>query len=186
LIKTMKKAGCHNIRFGIEAGNARVRNDVVKKRLDETDIVNAFKWCREAGVETMAFFMLGHPTETLADMRETVSLSKRIKPTYADFAVPVPIPGSELFDMMVASGKLEADAWERVINGAPVPMHIPDNVTLEELATLRRKAYRSQYLTPQQIMYQLRSIRTPADLLNKLRAALSVLRSSQRKEPVVW
>ena len=186
LVDLMKRAGCDNIRFGIEAGSSRVRNEIVKKNLEADDIHLAFRLCREADIDTMAFFMLGHPTETMDEIKETLGFARELSPTYADFSIAIPIPGSELFDLNVEDGLIEESVWEDVIDGAPVPLSIPDGIPVETLSRLRRKAYRNQYLSYRQILHQLRRVRGFRDLVNKLRAAASILAASQRRKPVIW
>jgi len=186
LVFLMKKAGCNNIRFGIEAGNDRVRNEIVLKGISKEQIRKAFNLCKLAGIETMAFFMLGHPTETLAEMQETLDFCKELKPTYADFSIGIPIPGSKLFEHAVETGLLSHDIWEQVAGGAPIPLYIEKAISLEDIVALRQKAYRQQYINLRQVLTQLKSIHSISDAVNKFRAAISVLTTSQGKEPVVW
>ncbi len=185
-VRIMKQAGCVNIRFGIEAGSNRVRNEIVMKNLDEADIYESFRYCREFGVETMAFFMLGHPTESLAEMNETLRMARKLDATYADFSLPLPLPGSDLFRHCVETGQLAETIWEDVAMGAPVPVHVPSGIPLKKIAGLRRKAYRNQYLHPRRLLRHLLAVQDSRDLLHKLRAGYEVIRNSQRKKPVIW
>ena len=69
----MKAAGCHRIQFGVEQGTEEglLR---LKKDVSSAEIEHAFALCREVGVRTVAYFMIGTPTMNVtglcADGRE--------------------------------------------------------------------------------------------------------------------
>ena len=186
LLRLMKRAGCDNVRFGIESGSERVRNSVIGKDLTTEAIRRAFRICSELELDTMAFFMLGHPTETLDEMKETLKMAVELDATFADFNLVIPLPGSKLFESAVAKGVVKPDVWERVVDGAPVPIHLPSGVSFETLGRLRRKGYRRQYLSPRRLWRFLRGVRGPGDFANKFRAGVTILRASHRRSPVIW
>jgi radical SAM superfamily enzyme YgiQ (UPF0313 family) len=62
-------AGCYCITFGVESGNQALL-DNVHKGITLEKIRQVFKWTKETGVETMAFFMIGLPGETEATMQK--------------------------------------------------------------------------------------------------------------------
>jgi radical SAM superfamily enzyme YgiQ (UPF0313 family) len=187
LLRLMKNAGCTNVRFGVESGNERVRNEIIGKKLTNDQIKAAVKLSKQAGLETMAFFVLGHPGETLDNMKDSLRFSRQLNATYADFNLAAPIAGSRLFDRLVKDGQLAPNIWEQVADGAPIPFYVPDGVTLSEMIRLRSSGYRQQYLTPAQIIRHLRSVRSPRDFFTKAKAGVKILLTAhRRKDPVIW
>jgi len=75
MLKLMKKAGCWGVHFGVESGNQRLL-DLIRKDVTVQQIKDAFKWCKQAGIETRAFMMLGLPTETREESLETIRFAK--------------------------------------------------------------------------------------------------------------
>ncbi|MDQ7778850.1 MAG: radical SAM protein [Planctomycetota bacterium] len=101
MMRLMKRAGCHLLKFGVESGSQRIL-DLARKdiKLEETE--RTFRDAREAGIDTHAHVMLGMPGETRATMRETMRFTRLIRPTTASFGICTPLPGTRLFDIVAA------------------------------------------------------------------------------------
>jgi radical SAM superfamily enzyme YgiQ (UPF0313 family) len=106
LAHIMKNAGCFEIHIGIESGDPWIRNHVLKKDVDDQQIIDAFRWCREAGILTFGFNMLGIPYETEESMRRTVELNRKVLPDTVFCSVFNPFPGTDLHDLVVDKGWL--------------------------------------------------------------------------------
>ncbi|PIO00519.1 hypothetical protein COT72_00385 [archaeon CG10_big_fil_rev_8_21_14_0_10_43_11] len=176
LLDLMKKAGCTNIKFGVESGSERVRNEVIKKYVSNEALFHGFYEAKKAGLKTIGYFVFGHPTETKEEMEQTLAFAKKLNPDYADFHLAMPIPGSDLFSIAVREGKLAPDFWARFMPDDTFPFYVPKGVTLDEMKSLQTKAYSSFYLTPQKIVSNLLSVRSPRDLKVKLRSGWLVLK----------
>jgi len=99
LLRLMRKAGCRLIHFGIESGSRRIA-ELSGKGLNAEKHLEAVTAAKRAGMETLCFFLLGYPGETDEEMQETVSLARRLNPTYASFHRISPYQGTPLFEQI--------------------------------------------------------------------------------------
>ena len=82
LLEKMKAAGCSRIQLGVEQGTEegllRLKKDVTSREIEQ-----AFRLCREVGVNTVAYFMIGTPVErTRQDVLDTIEYSIKLKPDF--------------------------------------------------------------------------------------------------------
>jgi len=104
-ISWLKKANCHAIWIGVEAGNDRIREQVLRKGLSRDQILHAFELARNAGIKTRAFNMIGCPEETKEDIIETIRLNQKLTPD--EIPVPTifrPYPGTLLYEYCAQRG----------------------------------------------------------------------------------
>jgi len=106
LARLMREAGCRIVNFGVESGNADVFKAVKKGGSLET-IKQAVKACNDAGMRTMASFIIGHPTDTRATIRQTIEFAKELKPTIAMFFPMVPFPGTAIWKPTYKPARME-------------------------------------------------------------------------------
>src|SRR4030042_1833989 len=105
LIRLMKRAGCIGIAFGVESGSQKVL-DAVDKRLKVEDVAKVFRYCREIGIFTHAYLMVGNTSENMDDVRKTLELIRNIKPFSIGVSIATPYPGTHLFARLKKEGKL--------------------------------------------------------------------------------
>jgi len=82
LLEKMKAAGCARIQLGVEQGTEegllRLKKDVTSREIE-----HAFKLCREVGIHTVAYFMIGTPTErSREDVLDTIRYSIKLDPDF--------------------------------------------------------------------------------------------------------
>jgi len=94
LLATMKEAGCFFILYGVESGNQEILNKAHKK-ITPQKTVEAVELAREAGIRTLASFIIGLPGETKETLAETVSFAKSLN-THYGFHLLSPFPGTEV------------------------------------------------------------------------------------------
>jgi radical SAM superfamily enzyme YgiQ (UPF0313 family) len=94
LIVAMAKAGCTHISLGVESGNAEIQKKHCGNKLTDMEKgVEVFKACRDNGIETRAFCMIGFPEETPAMVEETFDLVERFDPDQVQFCAVTAYPG---------------------------------------------------------------------------------------------
>jgi radical SAM superfamily enzyme YgiQ (UPF0313 family) len=100
-------AGCKVLKFGLESGNARVRSKILRRPMSNKKIEYAFCAAKKAGLHTSAFLMLGLPTETTEELRDTVRMLGRIRPGRFRWSVFYPFPGTEAHRIAIEAGQLD-------------------------------------------------------------------------------
>jgi anaerobic magnesium-protoporphyrin IX monomethyl ester cyclase len=104
ILTLLRKAGCCAISVGVESGSSRIRNDVIKKPMSDDMLVKAFNLCRKYELRVTANYMVGLPTETEDDVRDTMKLNRLINPPSIAVTYFTPFMGTELYDVCVKEG----------------------------------------------------------------------------------
>ncbi len=98
MLKLMKKAGCQKISYGIESGSPRILKNI-NKNLNLKMAKEAIKLTKKAGIEALAFFMIGNPGETERSIQQSVEFAKELNPTSTLWSITQIYPGTELEKM---------------------------------------------------------------------------------------
>jgi anaerobic magnesium-protoporphyrin IX monomethyl ester cyclase len=97
LADLMRRAGCVRVYLGLESGSdATLR--LMNKRITVAQGTRAVRRFVEAGIGTAGFFMVGYPGETVEDVEKTLALALALPLDEVSFTVPLPLPGTPLFD----------------------------------------------------------------------------------------
>ncbi|MBN2407392.1 MAG: B12-binding domain-containing radical SAM protein [Elusimicrobia bacterium] len=177
LLMRMKRAGCSNIKFGIESTVERVQKSIGKV-LPKNRIKEVMKLVKSYGIEVIAYFSLGHPGENLEDMEETVYSVRELEPDYMDVTLCCPVPGSRLFGVAVKEGVIKSDFWKNVREIEELPVYAPAGVTAEQMRDLQKKAYRKYYFNFNYMLKQLLKTRSVRQLFKKIRMAFILWRDA--------
>ena len=100
----MHKAGCRWLEFGVESGSINTLKRM-KKALNPEMVEKDLKNCRDVGIITLSYFIVGFPGETPEDLKATCELVNKISYTKFVCSYFSPLPGSEIFDEVVSQGK---------------------------------------------------------------------------------
>lgn len=175
LLDLMKRAGLRRIHFGVETASAKLQS-ILSKHLCYVSILDAFNSCRSLGIKTLAYFMVGIPSETEGDMKENLKLIKRIKPDYLHATILTPFPATRLYEnWMILADNM--DVWRKYAltldSDFEPPTYIPRLIADKRL----KKIYRKFYLTPSYILGKLFDIvKDPKKLKVYIKAGLSIIR----------
>jgi len=178
LLEKMKAAGCSRIQFGVEQGTEEglLR---LKKDVNSLEIEHAFRLCREVGIHTVAYFMIGTPTERVRDdVLATIDYSIKLKPDFVMYNILTPFPGTTLYDEGVRDGVLELDPWVEFMRSPSEEFKAQvwdEYFTREELRELLGLAYRRFYWRPAFVARNLLQIRNIQDFRRKATAGLRLL-----------
>jgi len=107
LLSKLKDAGSRMVIFGIESGNEAMRKKVLKRKMSNQQIIEAFRNAKEVGLKTKAFNMVGLPGETKEMFEDTIKLNTIVNPDALTIYVFFPYPGTEAYDLCKAKGYLD-------------------------------------------------------------------------------
>jgi len=173
LLKEMKMAGCHYIKYGVESGSQEMLGSM-KKGITLEDARRAFKLTRKVGIKTQAFFLIGLPGETHETVKKTIEFAKEIKPDSAQFAVVIPHPGTELYDLSLEKGWLKYESWEDF--DCRKALIETEDLSSKDVEKYRTKAYREFYLRPSYILRTTLGLWNPKEARRILRSAKSIIK----------
>lgn len=177
LLHKMRTAGCHSIHFGVENASEIIMADYEKK-IDINQIKQAFRWSREAGIKTLAFFIIGLPGETVETAERTLELALELDPDYASFNLAMPLYGTKLREFCLEKGYLRQksgllDILETSFSDATIETEL---LSSEAAKMLRDRAEKRFYMRPAYFGRRFREIRTLDDMFSLMRVGLPVLR----------
>jgi radical SAM superfamily enzyme YgiQ (UPF0313 family) len=132
--ENLKKAGCVRVSIGIESGDTKIRNPVLKRDQTEEQIINTFKWAKEAGLKTYSFNMIGIPYETKESIRKTIELNRKINPDYVGVSIFNAFKGTELYDLCLEKGWLSETYSKSYFQSTNVKH---SNFTIKQLKQIR-------------------------------------------------
>jgi anaerobic magnesium-protoporphyrin IX monomethyl ester cyclase len=104
MMALFKDAGCVSVSFGLEAGNDRLRNAILKRNMSREQILEASRIFRQHGIAFMTNNMLGLPTGSLETDFETLELNVQCRPSYANVFLFQPYPKTELGEWACQEG----------------------------------------------------------------------------------
>lgn len=157
LLTKMKVAGCWGVHFGVEGGTQKLI-DTIKK--DSTlDIIRAaFKACKDVGIETRGYFMVGMPGSKPEDDLATIEFAKELDPDWAQFTIAMPYPGTELFEHAQEFGTFHTDFddWDKYLTwsgfGDTDLVWTSHGRESKEVKEMQRLAFRKFYFRPQVVL----------------------------------
>lgn len=100
----MFSSGCRWMFFGVESGSEKIQTEI-KKRISLGKVEETINNCTDAGIVAITSFIIGFPNETPEQIIETIALAKKIPSAMYDFNFYTPLPGSEICDNLIASGR---------------------------------------------------------------------------------
>ncbi|MFH1367121.1 MAG: radical SAM protein [Patescibacteria group bacterium] len=177
LLKKMKEAGCYRLHLGIESGSDEILKKM-NKMITREQIIKGMKLIKSFGYETVGYFLLGYPGETVATMEETRQLIKEIPLDYIELNTFHPLPDSPVYQEMLAQGveKVKNEWYDYMaLKRKTLPVYHGDGVTPEQVEKYFYKIFREYYFSPRRIINFLRLINTGLRFKNYLRGFTRVI-----------
>ncbi len=141
LLRRMKRAGCVGVSLGIESGNDRVLS-TLKKGFTREQALAGIRACQDEGLMLRLLFMIGNPSETTAEIEDSIDLAMQAKAITIQVHISTPYPGTRLLEGAEDDGQYIEDfsSYNTIVQNLSV---VPD----EELWKLQKKFYRKYFFS---------------------------------------
>lgn len=156
VVRELKKAGLRSIHMGVEAGTDRVLK-IMNKQITREQTEAAFRICREEGIDTRGYFMVGYYDATHDDVEDMIRFASGLGLDWASFSVATALPATDLYRIAQERGYVDGDFWKQytIDGGGLIPQLETETFTAEQLRAYRTKAYMNFYLRPDLIRRKL-------------------------------
>ncbi len=112
IAQLFKKMGITTITFGFETGSPKILSYLKGNNVKIEEGIRALNIARRYGLRAGGFFMVGAPTETIEDIKQTYDFIKRNKPDNAIIFQLTAFPGTECWDYAVKNNIMKEDAYD--------------------------------------------------------------------------
>ncbi len=175
MLASMKAAGCFKMHFGVESADPDVLSRLGRSMSIER-MREAFSWAREAGISTLAFFMIGNPGEDRPALKRSIRFAKTIPCDFIQVNKLTPCPPSRLYSQVVK--ETGRDFWAEYTlgrRGAIAEMGNYFSVFPPgELDRRQKQFFRAFYYRPSYVARRLLAVRSWHEFATLARAALSI------------
>ncbi|MBI2823703.1 MAG: radical SAM protein [Planctomycetia bacterium] len=96
-LKALREVGLTSITVGIETPDEDTLRHYKRAPVKDDKQRDFVTLCRGLGIRTVAGFMIGFPEDTVNSIRGVLHYAKAVNPTYANFNIVTPYPGTEFF-----------------------------------------------------------------------------------------
>lgn len=107
ILTQAKESRCDYLILGVESGNQRILDEIIKKNLNLSIVMKVAKLCKALKLKLFAFFVIGFPGEKIEDMKKTISFALDL--FWKHNVIPAifwaaPYKGTELYDLCKKEG----------------------------------------------------------------------------------
>jgi radical SAM superfamily enzyme YgiQ (UPF0313 family) len=148
MIDKMARAGVRWLAFGIEAADARVRDDVAKG-FGQADIFNTLDAVRAAGINVIGNYIFGLPEDDIDTMQATLDLALGVNAEFSNFYSTMAYPGSALYRLALNEGWQLPETWsgysQHSVDSLPLRTR---HLSAAQVLRFRDRAFQSYFSSP--------------------------------------
>ncbi len=107
-VELYRKSGAHTLKFGAESGSNKILK-LMNKGITKEETLEANRKAKRHNIIPAFALMMGFPTETFAEINETIDMAKQIRSEnpqaqFETMAVYTALPGTPMWDMAIEHG----------------------------------------------------------------------------------
>jgi len=166
ILSALKQSGMYYFAAGIESGSPEIQK-VIKKNLNHAKAFQAIDDAARMGIIVHGFFMMGFPGETEEQINMTIDFAQKSSLNTAAFFAVTAYPETELYETAKKTGiplPNNFDTYHHHRNTLNLT-----NMPLQQLRTLRKKAYWKFYANPIRVYKIISMTPRKADILTNLK-----------------
>lgn len=123
----LKRGNVNYVNIGLESGSERLRRDVLgRPKYSNDELVLFARAAQKFGINITCYVLIGVPGETIADYKETVKLVHRVRPKTVYLSIFYPYLGTDLYDISLREGYIEADDLEKKAERSRAYLDLPE------------------------------------------------------------
>ncbi|MCX6355723.1 MAG: radical SAM protein [Candidatus Aureabacteria bacterium] len=146
-LRKLKAAGVWLVGVAPETGSRETLKKI-SKGFDLDKVSDVVRWCKEEGISTYSFFMIGFPWEEKTHIEDTIRFATGLDTELTQFSRVTAFPGTALYDILLREGAIRGTALrdQGLFYGGT--SHMVKGISDAELRRLITRAYRRAYLRP--------------------------------------
>ena len=117
LIQALRTAGCVSVGMGIESGNERVRNEILRRHMSNEQIEQAANIIKENKIKLVTFNIFGIPGETMSDLLDTMKINLQIRPDSLFTYTFYPFPETDLMKAALEQNLINDEGYKKIVAG---------------------------------------------------------------------
>ncbi|MDY6972829.1 MAG: radical SAM protein [Thermodesulfobacteriota bacterium] len=162
LLKLMYRAGLRSVNFGVESGSDMILSKM-NKGFDREVVRRAVAASKKVGIETKASFILNYPGDTKETTLQTLAFADELDLDFVGYNLFNPLMGRQLKEFVAKNYQINERAWnDRNVSAVNTVFFYQPSLPEEFLAESYKKAMRSHYLKPRNIVKALLRVRNLA------------------------
>lgn len=110
-LRMMAKAGCRGINFGVESADIQIQINVGRRPIEQAQFMQTIALCRELGIKTFSFFIIGLPGDTVHSVLKTIKFAIDLQPNWVQFTAASPFIGTQLREWAITQGWVTEDEY---------------------------------------------------------------------------
>lgn len=154
-IDALADAGTYYCSCPLESGSSRIQK-LIEKNLNIPKYVENVKYAASKKIFTLGFVLMGFPTETEEDVKETIKIACSSRLHAASFWTLIPFPKTKVHDMISGIDPESLRSLSYNNNEFPYIQCNFSNMSDETLFYYQRKAHINFYMNPDRIFRLMR------------------------------
>lgn len=166
MIRHMYDAGLRKVGIGIESGSQRVLDEIYTKDITIEQVCSAVSLISSLGIKIQGYVMLGAPTETRAEILETIRFTTALDIDEAAFSITTPLPQTTLYNKsreLIDKDVTEFDYYKTSVYRST------GECSPDEIERLKRRAYLVFYFSHRRLLKTIRTLCAVRKMLKRLK-----------------